>query len=146
MKRKILASVALLASLAVATPTVVFSQPNRRQNSFAPGFWQPKVQVNPSRPITVILLNQSGLPVSYSLTPAPDRVLPPGGTTNVNVRNIARVSDVANINIYAREELVYDYNANPRDNQVFVRIRQAGNLARADKAVYIDEEGRVYSF
>ena len=146
MKRQILTTIALVASIGAATPTVVFSQPNTRSNSFAPGFWQPQAQVNPNRPITVILLNQAEIPVSYSLTPAPETVLPPGGTANIGVRNITRISDIANINIYAGDELVYDYNANPIDNQVFVRIRRAGRLARADKSVYIDEQGRVYSF
>jgi hypothetical protein len=146
MKRKTLTIIALIASISAAIPTFVFAQPNKRSNSFTPGFWQPQAQVNPNRSITVILLNQADIPVSYSLTPEAERVLPVGGTANVSVRNISRISDIANINIYARDELVYDYNANPIDNQVFVRIRRAGRLARADKSVYIDEQGRVYSF
>lgn len=146
MKGKILTTIALIASISAATPTIVFSQPNKRPNSYTPGYWQPQAQVNPNRPITVILLNQTDIPVSYSLTPAPESVLPAGGTANISVSNISRISEIANINIYARDELVYDYNANPLDNQVFVRIRKAGRLARADKSVYIDEQGRVYSF
>jgi hypothetical protein len=146
MKGKILTAIALLTSITLATPTAVFSQPNKRPNSYAAGFWQPKAQVNPSRPITVMLLNQTGMPVNYSLSLERDRVLPPGGTTNINIGSISRISDIANINIYAADELIYDYNADRNSNLVMVRIRPAGSLTRSDKAVYIDEEGRVYSF
>ncbi|MBD3563496.1 hypothetical protein H6S82_32345, partial [Planktothrix sp. FACHB-1355] len=65
MKLKTLTAAILLASITLVSSTAVLSQPNRRSNSYAPGFWQPKAQVNPKLPITVMLLNQSQLPVKY---------------------------------------------------------------------------------
>jgi len=146
MKLKSLTAAVLLASISLVSATTVMSQPNRNTNSRSPGFWQPKTQVNVNRPIAVILLNESGLPISYSLSPNPDRVLAPGSTTQVNVRIGNQARDIASINAYAAKELVYDYNVNPTNNAVMVRIRQSDSTFRADKAVYIDEEGRVYSF
>ena len=146
MKLKTLTAAVLIASISLVSTTVVLSQPNRTSNSYAPGFWQPRGQVSRSRPITVMLLNDSGLPVSYSLSPYPDRSLSPGSTVQITIPSGTEVRDIASINIYASKELVYEYNSNPRENRVMVRVRQSDSKFRADKAVYIDEEGRVYSF
>ncbi len=146
MKLKNFTAAVLLTSLTLVSSTVVLSQPNRGNNSYAPGFWQPKAQVNRNRPTTVMLLNESGLRLSYSLSPYPDRTLPPGSTTQISIPSGTQIRDIASINIYADKELVYDYNADPTQNKVMVRIRQSDSKFRADKAVYIDEAGRVYSF
>ncbi|MBD3562353.1 hypothetical protein H6S82_26455, partial [Planktothrix sp. FACHB-1355] len=74
----------------------------------------------------------------------PERILAPSSATQFTIRAIDGIADIASINIYADNELLYDYNAN--NNVVMVRIRQSDSKFRADKAVYIDEEGRVYSF
>lgn len=146
MKLKTLTAAILIASISLVSATAVLSQPNRTRNSYAAGFWQPRGQVDRSRPITVMLLNDSGLPVSYSLSPYPDRSLSPGSTVQITIPKGSEVRDIASINIYASQELVYEYNSNPRENNVMVRIRRSDSKFRADKAVYIDEEGRVYSF
>lgn len=146
MKLRILAAGVLLAAIGLISTAPVFSQPNRTRNSYAPGFWQPRGQIDRSRPIAVMLLNDSGLPVSYSLTPNPDRTLSPGSTVQITIPSGNEVRDIASINIYASKELVYEYNSNPRENKVMVRIRQSDSRFRADKAVYIDEVGRVYAF
>lgn len=146
MKLKNLTAAILMASISLVSTTAVLSQPNRTSNSYAPGFWQPRGQVNRSRPITVMLLNDTVLPVSYSLSPNPDRTLSAGSTVQITIPSGSAVRDIASINIYANQELAYEYNSNPTDNKVTVRIRQSDSKFRADKAVYIDEEGRVYSF
>lgn len=146
MKLKNLTAAILMASISLVSTTAVLSQPNRTSNSYAPGFWQPRGQVNRSRPITVMLLNDTVLPVSYSLSPNPDRTLSAGNTVQITIPSGSAVRDIASINIYANQELAYEYNSNPTDNKVTVRIRQSDSKFRADKAVYIDEEGRVYSF
>ena len=146
MKLKTLTAAVLIASISLVSTTIVLSQPNRTSNSYAPGFWQPRGQVNRSRPITVTLLNDTVLPVSYSLSPNPDRTLSPGSTVQITIPSGSQVRDIASINIYASQELIYEYNSNPGENKVTVRIRQSDSKFRADKAVYIDEAGRVYSF
>jgi hypothetical protein len=124
----------------------VLSQPNTTTNSYRQGYWQPKVQIDRNRPIRVMLLNESGLTVKYSLNPNPEQILAPGSTALINVKISNQARDIASINAYAAKELIYDYNVNSTDNLVTVRIRQSDGKFRADKSVYIDEEGRVYSF
>ena len=159
MKLKTLTAAILIATLSLVSTTSVLSQPNRRANSFAPGFWQPKAEINPNRPILIRLLNQSGMPIRYGLSGGIERVLPAGSTTDVYVGISDRTRDIANLNIYAGDEVMFDYNVSnsnvvppntnaPRinSNLLQVLIRSAGTTKRADKAVYIDETGRVYSF
>lgn len=147
MKLKLLTALVLFGSIGLATPTAVFSQPKTGSNTYSSGYWQPQAQVNPNNNIKITLLNQSGLPIRYNLNPQPsDRELAPGATTDLYIRSISGTNAIANLNIYAPQELQYDYNTNPSTNQLFVRIRLAGNPANEDKAIYIDETGRVYSF
>ena len=143
MKLNILTQAALFTAISLVTPSISLSQPSSRGER-VPGFWQPRVDVNPNRPILVRLLNETELPVRYSLSPYPDRSLSPGLTADVPISISSKQADFANINIYSSEELIYDYNAD--NNIVTVRIRSVGKGPRADKAVYIDERGRVYSF
>ncbi len=147
MKLKTLISSALLATISLITPIAVLSQPSPT-GTFMPGFWQPEAQVNPDRPVRFRLLNQAGVPVRYSVTPEPERVLAPGTVGEISTRLSNQTDDHLSINIYSAdaEALVYDYNAN--NNVVTVRIREAepGAGSEIDRAVYIDEQGRVYSF
>jgi hypothetical protein len=146
MKLRFLTALVVLTSITVTIPHAVFSQPRSGANTFSAGFWQPQAQVNPRQPIKVTLLNQSGYPVNYNVGRIAMGTLPPNGTTNVTTRSINQVSDIININIYAPQELAFDYSTDPRQNQLFVRIRLAANPADEDRSVYIDETGRVYSF
>ncbi|HEY9300746.1 MAG TPA: hypothetical protein VIQ31_31160 [Phormidium sp.] len=146
MKIRFLAILVLLTSISVTIPNAVFSQPRSGANTFSPGFWQPQAQVNPRQPIRVTLLNQSGYPVNYNVGRNPVGTLPPNGTSNVTTGSINQVADIVNINIYSSQELRFDYSTDPRQNQLFVRVRLADNPANEDRLVYIDESGRVYSF
>lgn len=146
MKIRFLAALVLISSITVTIPNAVFSQPRTGANSFSPGFWQPQAQVNPKQPIKIALLNQSGVRVNYSFGRNAAGILPPNGTTNFTAGSINQVNDIVNVNIYASEELAFDYSTDPRENQLFVRIRLASNPADEDRSVYIDETGRVYSF
>lgn len=146
MKIRFLAALVLLSSIIVTIPHGVFSQPKTGSNTFSTGFWQPQAQVNPKEPIKITLLNESGFPVNYNIGLNPTGSLPANGTSNVMAGSINQVSDIVNVYIYSPEELEFDYSTDPRENQLFVRIRLADNPANEDRSVYIDETGRVYSF
>lgn len=146
MKIRFLTALLLLTSISVTIPNVVFSQPKTGANTFSAGFWQPQAQVNPKQPIRITLLNQSGFTVNYNIGLNPTGTLLPNGTSNVTAGSINQVSDIVNVNIYSPEELAFDYSTDPRQNQLFVRIRLADNPINEDRSVYIDETGKVYSF
>ncbi|MFB2877951.1 hypothetical protein [Floridanema aerugineum] len=146
MKIRFLGALVLLSSITVTIPNAVFSQPKTGANTFSSGFWQPQAQVNPKEPIKITVLNQSGVRVNYAFGRNAAGILLPNGTTNFTAGSISQVSDIVNVNIYSPEELAFDYSTDPRQNQLFVRVRLAGNPADEDRSVYIDETGRVYSF
>lgn len=146
MKIRFLAALLLLSSISVTIPNAVFSQPKTGSNTFSTGFWQPQAQVNPKQPIKITVLNQSGFPVNYSFGRNAAGILPSNGTTNFTTGSINQVQDIVNVNIYSPQELQFDYSTDPRQNQLFVRVRLASNPANEDRSVYIDETGRVYSF
>lgn len=146
MKIRFLAALVILSSITVTIPSAVFSQPKTGANTFSAGFWQPQAQVNPKEPIKVTILNQSGIRVNYAFGRNAAGILPANDTTNFTAGSINQVQDIVNVNIYSPQELQFDYSTDPRQNQLFVRVRLASNPADEDRSVYIDETGRVYSF
>lgn len=155
MKLKALSTATLIATCCLLTPMVVYSQPSST-GSREPGFWQPEVNVDPNKPVTVIISNQTGLPLTYnsyssSLTGdrmLEDRELPATGTAQVNLGISSELADIASVNIYNANGavLLYDFNAQGNQVTVRVRLRLADSTEEPDLAVYIDENGRVYAF
>ena len=148
MKSKIIATAAILAALGCLHPHPALSQP-ATDGGTKPGFWQPQAQVDNTRNITLILLNETGLNLEYGQSGASLSSLPVGVTKNITVRISNRTGDIANIPINATggsTSLKYDYNVDSQKNMVTIRITRSDDRTRQDRSVYIDEKGRVYSF
>lgn len=148
MKLKLIATATILAAIACLAPHPVSSQP-ATDGGRKPGFWQPEAQVDNTRTITLRLLNETGLNLEYGQSGVSLSSLPVGGQKNVLVRISNRTGDIANIPINVKggtTSLKYDYNVDPQQNIVTVRISTSDGRTRQDRAVYIDEKGRVYSF
>jgi hypothetical protein len=148
MKSKIIATAAILVAIGFLAPHPVLSQP-ATDGGRKPGFWQPEAQVDNTRHITLRLLNETGLNLEYGQSGVGLSSLPVGSEKNVIVRISNRTADIANIPINAKKEgttLKYDYNVDPYQNTLTVRITTSDGRTRQDRAVYIDEKGRVYSF
>jgi hypothetical protein len=155
MKLKALSTAAFIATCSLLTPIVVYSQPSPT-GSREPGFWQPEVNVDPNKPVTVTISNQTGLPLtynSYSSSVSGERLmddqdLPANGTAQVNVGISSELADIASVNIYNANGavLLYDFNAQGNQVTVRVRLRLEDSTEDPDLAVYIDENGRVYAF
>ncbi|HLO52471.1 MAG TPA: hypothetical protein VK211_28995 [Kamptonema sp.] len=147
MKLRILPAVALLLTLNASTPTAVFSQP-ASNNQYQPGFWQPEGKVNPNSEIKVQLFNQTGYILEYGKAEGYPNSLSPGETRDVYIKISSRKGDIATIPINAPSGTVplrYEYRV--VNNVVIVRIVPTrADDPRQDRAVYIDETGRVYSF
>jgi hypothetical protein len=148
MKSRMIATAAILAAIGFLAPHPVLSQP-ATDGGKKPGFWQPEAQVDNTRNITLRLLNETGLNLEYGQSGVGLSSLPVGTEKNVIVRVSNRTADIANIPINVKggsTTLKYDYNVDPQQNTLTIRITTSDGRTRQDRAVYIDEKGRVYSF
>lgn len=138
---KLITATIVASSTLVVIPNPVWSQAGV---GYRPGHWQPEAKAeNPQEPIVLKLVNESGLAVTYNLDPGPERFLPAGNTTTLIVDLNSQADNYATVNIYNSDILGYEYNA--EGNVITVRITR-GYPDKDDKAVYITETGRVYSF
>ncbi|OCR01357.1 hypothetical protein BCD67_23165 [Oscillatoriales cyanobacterium USR001] len=141
-------TVGILSAIALICPSTVLSQPSP-DGGPRPGFWQPEAQVDLTRDITLILTNNTGLNLEYGDSEKGLFSLFPGETANIIIRKSNRTGDIANIPINVKQgtnALTYQYNVDKKTNVVTVRITTAGGSIPKDRSVYIDEQGRVYSF
>lgn len=148
MKSRMIATAVILAAIGFLAPHPVLSQP-ATDGGKKPGFWQPEAQVDNTRNITLRLLNETGLNLEYGQSGVGLSSLPVGTEKNVIVRVSNRTGDIANIPINVKggtTTLKYDYNVDSPKNTVTIRITTSDGRTRQDRAVYIDEKGRVYSF
>lgn len=161
MNLKTFAGAIIFTTASLFTPNIAFSQPSTT-GSYQSGFWQPTATVDNTKNITVILSNQSGFNLNYDSVYGPvfGAVLPAGGSATMVLPAIDSADEIANISIYSPDGywLVFDYSTdeNNNNNAVTVRVRlsaglsgqgdETGTDAEFDSAVYIDEQGRVYSF
>jgi hypothetical protein len=148
MKSRIITTVAIIVAIGFLAPHPALSQP-ATEGGRKPGFWQPEAQIDNTRNITLRLLNQTGLNLEYGQSGVSLSSLPVGAEKNVIVRVSNRTADIANIPINVTggsTTLKYDYNVDPQTNILTIRITTSDGRTRQDRAVYIDEKGRVYSF
>ena len=158
MNFKTLTGAALITTLSLLNPTIVFSQPSSG-GGYQSGYWQPTATLDNTNTMKVILSNQSGVNINYDspIGPRMGATLSPGDSATIVVPPIESPMDIVNISIYSPtgELLVFDYSAAGTDT-VTVRIRRSGLVSgqvsdsnvnsEFDGSVYIDERGRIYSF
>jgi hypothetical protein len=148
VKSRTIVTAAILAAIAFLIPYPASAQP-ATEGGTRPGFWQPEAQIDNTRNLTLILLNETGLNLEYGQSGVGLSSLPIGSTKNVMVRISNRIGDIANIPINVKggtTTLKYDYSVDAKQNIVTVRITTSDGRTRQDRSIYIDEKGRVYSF
>jgi hypothetical protein len=155
MKFHTIGAAALLATLTLITPAVVLSQPSQT-GDYEPGYWQPEVRIDPDVPVSLTILNQTGLPLTYNYYSSSvtgeivlaDQLLVANGAARVNLGVSSQLADISSVNIYNADGavLLYDFNAQGNQVTVRVRLRLQDSVEEPDLAVYIDEQGRIYSF
>ncbi|PSO59995.1 MAG: hypothetical protein BRC38_10915 [Cyanobacteria bacterium QH_6_48_35] len=114
-------------------------------NTYQPGFWQPEVRANATRPVQIEFINQTGLTLEYALTTnqAPPRQLLPNGSATLSQFPLP-----ANVLInptHSSGNLKYDV-AVAEDNVVTVEIRQVPEEAAGDNALNINQSGAIYIY
>lgn len=148
MKLRILTLIALVFATGLTVPKLGISQPSPT-GQYQPGFWQPEAQIDNTRDIKIRFLNETGLNLEFGQAGINLYSLPAGRSAEMSVRISNRTGDIANIPVNVQQgttPLKYAYNVDGDQNLVTVLVRVASDRERQDRAVYIDERGRVYSF
>ncbi|MGL5082357.1 MAG: hypothetical protein ACRC8A_12805 [Microcoleaceae cyanobacterium] len=114
--------------------------------SFRPGPWQPVARINPNAPYKIVIKNQAGIDLEYSLTTGDIdiRTVPKGGTTELT--NLPReVFLLINPSANAREaSLRYEIQVGD-DNSVNVAVMLSSDPSGV-RTVNIQPDGAIYKY
>lgn len=109
--------------------------------TFHPGFWQPVARVNPDRPVKLVVVNESNLPLEYGLTTGATYSAGPESEEVLN-----SISAPASVLIYspaANSSLRYNVSSN--NNTVWVRVRASGRDMPGNDSLDIARSGAIYT-
>lgn len=103
--------------------------------------WKPLARVNPKAPVQILLINEAGETVRYTLMGHTDsRAIPTGQKMQLN-----KVPLPAYFGINpARDRAYMRYNVSVNDNLVKIRILPA--KVAGDRAFEIDKTGAIYAY
>ncbi|MEB3886164.1 hypothetical protein [Lyngbya sp. CCY1209] len=108
-----------------------------------------RATVDPGRPIVVQLANETDRLLNYARANEPPRSLPPGATGQLFLKVNPRRGETGSILINtpaSTNPLTYEFHVD-RDNVLRVSIRPtAADDPHQNRAIFIDERGRVYAF
>jgi hypothetical protein len=149
-KSVILSSVLFVGANLSLLPLESITAQNPPAETYQPGFWQPVARVDLNRPITVKLINESGLAVDYAITEIKmEPILIPEGET-VTLEN---VQPSLYIVVYpnsknpdsSRIALRYDVEVN-EDNVVKVKIKQTEDGTESHRSFNLQNTGAIYLY
>jgi hypothetical protein len=112
--------------------------------TYQPGYWQPIARINPQQPVSIVIVNQSGLPLEYGLTAErPVNKIPIGETTRVNSKPLPMY---LLINPQKAEQVGLTFDvAIAEGNTVTVTVRTlADTQTPGDNALNFDKTGAIY--
>lgn len=139
---KLLCTGLLFASFSV--PVLGQNQPAQ---TYQPGYWQPIARVNPKSPVTVMLVNQTEMPLKYNF-------LDDRAEANLRVGdrvNFKNVTLPLNIAVYdpspkaaAGEEVNLDYTVTVQNNMVTIYVQPVKD--EGHRVVNVARSGAVYLY
>jgi len=142
-----LATLALIVGGTLAPPATL-SEPGIDGPRLATGS-PVRATVDPHRPIVVQLANETDRLLDYAPANDQPRSLPPGATGQLFLKVGPRRGDTGSILINTpnwTNPLLYEFHVD-RDNVLRVSIRPtAADDPHQNRAIFIDERGRVYAF
>jgi hypothetical protein len=146
-KYRILALATLVATLSLGLSSPSIAQ--RFDKTSSPSDWNVQATVDPGQLITVRLRNKTNQTLVYALANDNSQRLAPGKTGEFLVKVGRQHGETSTILINTPENtypLIYNFRVVPK-NILTVEI----NPTRADnpsqkRTIYIDEQGKVYSF
>jgi hypothetical protein len=130
------------------SPSVLAQNPPA--TTYQPGFWQPAARVELNRPITINLINKTGLAVNYAVTnidPNPVLMKAEETVTLENVEPdlyIVLYPDSSNPDS-STISLKYEVKVTA-DNVVNIMIKQAGEGMVGDRSINLQRTGAIYIY
>lgn len=152
---KIITNTILLSSLfgvsAIAssiTPVVAQTPPAQ---TYQPGPWQPLARVNPQRPITINVINQTGLSVDAGFT---DTRRDPITVQNGRTGTIRSLESPLYLLVYVNEsnasfrgiDLNYQVRVQEGSNTINVTVQRTSSDRNATMTLNVDEFGGIYLY
>ncbi|BAQ65025.1 hypothetical protein [Geminocystis sp. NIES-3709] len=143
------ANLIILPAIAEAqTPTPETQLP--LADTFQPGFWQPVARVDTKQPITLTIINESGIILDYALTDAsvePMRLEKDAKTTMENFKPPAYIviyPDIKEPNS-SRINLKYfvEVTAN---NTIELRVRKIDSISQGNRTFNLQNTGAIFLF
>lgn len=115
-------------------------------STYRPGFWQPVARINPKSPVTITLINNTGMNLKYNLLDDKGEVDLPAGSS----KQLSRFSLPANIAIYnsvasdSRMPVGLNFTPSATNNDLQVTIQSVSN--GDDAVVNISPTGAIYVY
>lgn len=138
----VLTGVAFVVSVTVPAVAQTYSA-----STYQPGDWQPIARVNPQKPITITLINQTQAPLKYNfLDEQGERYLAEGGSRQIKVASLP-----ANITIYdgstpssSENDARYNYKTSVTRNSI--RLTVVPTKSFGFNVFNIDKTGAIYPY
>ncbi|WP_413165060.1 hypothetical protein ACL6C3_02505 [Capilliphycus salinus ALCB114379] len=136
-------------SLGIKAQTIMnpSNEPIAQQQSpastYQPGFWQPVARVNPNNPVTANIINQSGIPIEYSLTTSPLGTRTVANGSNTQLEDLEKDSYII-INAQSSSTPV-QFEITTENNLVNVTVTRSSDLS-GESTVHLHPTGAIYKY
>lgn len=147
MQRQAWSKLFCVTGLLLASYTIPVLAQNQPARTYQPGYWQPIARVNPKNAVTVVLVNQTEMPLRYNF-------LDDRADANLRVGDRVELKRVAlpiNIAVYdpspqaaAGEDVDLDYTVTVRNNAVVIYVQPV--KSEGHRVVNISRSGAVYLY
>lgn len=142
-------NLAILPVMAETQPLVPITQ-NPPAETFQPGFWQPIARVDMTKPVTLKIINDSGLLLDYAFTDANIEPLRLEEGATRSIENIEAplylviYPDIKNPNA-SRISLKYFVEVTP-DNVVELRVKQIESISQGNRTFNLQSSGAIFLY
>jgi hypothetical protein len=148
-KSLVISSLVLATANVTIVPAIAQGQ-NPPAETFQPGFWQPVARVDITQPITLKIINDSGILLDYALT---DSTLEPSTIAVGATETIKSLQPPSYIVIYpdtknpnaSRMNLKYSVNVTS-DNTIELRVTQIDSVSLGNRTFNLQKTGAIFVF
>lgn len=148
MKSLVVSLLLTSATITILPPSAIAQNPPAE--TFQPGFWQPVARANVDKPVTVKLINESGLILDYAITSAEmtpgvikvgetTTLEDMGGDTYIVVYPDSKNVDSSRINLFFTVDVT-------EENLVNVKITRVEQGEKSHRAFNIQETGAIFLY
>lgn len=112
-------------------------------STYQPGFWQPAARVNPDNPVTVNIINRSGVPIEYSLTTSPLGVQTLANDGNTQLADLPKDSYVIVNPQSTSSPLRFEITA--ENNLIKITVQPSSDFS-GESTIHLHPTGAIYIY